>query len=106
MQGTAYLRFLASDHHAMALVLRCRACHFQDHKHCEGTPEQGTCHCGQCWTRHIMSWAARVMDGNNHGEIRAALRAVFALQAQTMSQKQRNAYREPATLYCAACGKP
>jgi hypothetical protein len=90
----------------MPLVLCCRACTTQQHKDCIGTPEQGTCHCRQCWTRHIMSWAQRVMDSNNHGEIRAALKAVYAIQVQTQLQRQRTAYRQPAILYCAGCGSP
>jgi hypothetical protein len=83
------------------MILRCRACAHQDHKHCEGTPEQGTCHCRQCWTRHILDWFRRTENTNDSGTLRAVRDALYALQFQTTAQRQRQAARNPAVLTCA-----
>lgn len=51
-----------------------------------------------------MRMAAKALDGNNHAAIRTALRAVYALQVQTMAQRQRKAARSPGVAYCCECG--
>lgn len=53
-----------------------------------------------------MTMARPALDSNNHAMVRTALKAVYALQVQTMGQRQRRAYKAPATLYCASCGAP
>ena len=91
------------------MVLRCRNCRYQDHKHCTGTPDGPPghqCRCRQCWTREIMDLASKALEGNSLPKIRAALEAVYALQFQTMVQRQRLAKRQPGIARCESCGKP
>lgn len=94
---------------AAPLVVACERCAHQDHKHCQGTPdgpEGKVCRCRQCFTQEIMAMAATALEGNNLASMRTALKAVYALQAQTIAQRQKKIRQAPGIAYCAECGKP
>lgn len=86
------------------LVLTCERCAHQDHKRCQGTPDLGTCRCKQCFTQDAMAMARTALAGNSLAAMRTALEAVYALQFQTMTQRQRKAQRPPRIARCDACG--
>ena len=91
-----------------AMVIRCRTC-ARGHSDgpCRGSPQEGSCYCQQCHTHVIMAMAREALESsNNLAKIRAALAGVYALQFQTMTQRQRKAFKAPAVLACASCGKP
>jgi hypothetical protein len=53
-----------------------------------------------------MDLASKALEGNSLPKIRAALEAVYALQFQTVAQRQRKAARQPGIARCESCGKP
>ncbi len=59
-------------------------------------PSGAECRCRQCYTRTIMDLAQAALDSNNHAMVRTALAGVYALQVQTMTQRQRKAARTRA----------
>lgn len=89
------------------MVIRCRTC-ARGHSEgpCRSSPQEGSCYCQQCHTHAIMGMARQALDSNSIAKIRSALEGVYALQFQTATQRQRKAARQPAILYCAACGSP
>lgn len=90
------------------MLIRCRTC-ARGHSEgpCRGSPAEDSCYCQQCHTHVIMAMAREALEGsNNLAKIRAALAGVYALQFQTMTQRQRRAFKAPAVLACASCGKP
>ena len=91
------------------MVLTCGACNHQDHKNCQGTPggpPGQECHCRQCWTRDIMAMAREALQSNDIAKIRTALAGTYALQFQTITQRRRQAARQPGIARCESCGKP